>query len=165
MHNKRLYMDWQRMQLLHKSSDLIDIEAFGDPPERYILTYSCKGLIWLPGNPAPSISHQHRFELYLNTDYPRLPPVFHCLTSIFHPNILPPERNGGVCIGSWTPAETLDSLCIRLGEMIQYRNYSLTDALDLKAAKWATAHQDSFPLDTRDFWNHGKEADNEIILL
>jgi hypothetical protein len=68
--SKRLYADWHRMQLLNKNSDLIDIEAYGDPPEKYILTYWCKGLIWLPGYPAPSISSQHRFELYLNADYP-----------------------------------------------------------------------------------------------
>ena len=153
------------MQALQRCSKLIEIQADCDPPERYYVTYFCKGLIWLPGNPAPSISQQHRFEIYLHQDYPRLPPVIRCLTNIFHPNILPPERNGGVCIGGWTPAETLDELCVRLGEMIQFRNYSLDDALDLKAAQWVRAHQKSFPLDTRELWHQEAGTGHDIIIL
>ncbi len=151
MRMKRLYAEWQRMQLLNQNSDLITIEASGNPPEIYRVIYTCKGLIWMPENSAPSISHNHRFEIYLHKDYPRLPPVIKCLTNIFHPNILKPERSGGVCIGVWSPAEALDQLCIRLGHMIQYRNYSLSDILDNEAATWVIKHKNSMPIDNRDF--------------
>jgi ubiquitin-protein ligase len=70
-------------------------------------------------------------------------------TAIFHPNILSGNRNGGVCLGGWSPAETLADLCIRLAEMIQYKNYNTDDPLDLQAAAWAAQNRAHFPIDGR----------------
>lgn len=157
---KRLFAEWERMQMLNSNSKLITIESYGNPPEKYIITYHCKGLIWIEGNSGPSISHRHQIEMYLHKDFPRLPPQLKCLTNIFHPNILPSHKNGGVCIGNWSPAETLDQLCLRIGEMIQYRNYNINDALDIEAARWSAKHLNSFPLDNRDFLiRKGSEQD------
>jgi ubiquitin-protein ligase len=161
----RLYAEWQKMQLLDAQSTLIDIQSFGDPPERYLVTYHCKGLAWLDGHQEPSITNKHQLEIYLHQQFPHLPPRLTWLTEIFHPNILPPRKNSGVCIGAWTPAETLDRLCIRIGEMIEYRNFSVTDALDLDAARWASEHLHEFPIDDRDFLVRDGNNGQQILEL
>lgn len=142
-------MDKSKMELLNKNSDLLEIEFFGEIPEKYRVTYKCKGLVWIEGNSAPSSTTHHQMEIYLHQNYPRVPPRLTWLTQIFHPNILSADRNGGVCIGSWTPAESLDRLCVRIGEMIQYKNYNLSDPLDTVAAEWARKNTGKFPIDNR----------------
>ncbi len=89
-------------------------------------------------------------EIYLYKIYPRRPPQLKWLTNVFHPNIIPPHKNGGVCIGWWTTAETLDSLCVRIGEILQYKAYNLDDPLDEEAADWVKNHLDILPVDERD---------------
>lgn len=127
MRYRRLQADWAKMQQSSNESSLILAESAGDPPEYYVVTFRCKGLMWQKGCPEPSVTAYHQLAIYLHKDYPRLPPALKWLTPIFHPNILPPEKNGGVCIGKWTPAESLVDLCVRIGEMVQYKNYNLND--------------------------------------
>jgi ubiquitin-protein ligase len=146
---KRLLKDLQSLIALDENSDLIKVNYQGNPPERYRVIYFCKSLIWIEGNGAPSFSGRHELEIYLHKDYPRRPPALKWHTNIFHPNILPPQKNGGVCIGSWTAAETLDKLCLRIGEMLQYKSYNITDPLDEEAAKWVKQHLNILPVDNR----------------
>ena len=80
---------------------------------------------------------EHRFDAYLHLDYPRQAPLLLWRTPVFHPNILPPSRNGGVCIGTWSPSESLADLCRRIARMVSYNSFSVGDALDPEAASWA----------------------------
>jgi len=139
---------------LNSKSELIEIDFNGLPPERYKVTYLCNSLIWVNGNNKPSICGRHELEIYLHKDYPRRPPALKWMTNIFHPNILSPQKNGGVCIGSWTAAETLDNLCLRIGEMLQFKNYSLFDPLDVEAANWVGQNLHLLPIDTRNLINN-----------
>lgn len=148
---KRLESDFQKLCKLKDNSEFITFDNTGNPPEKYVITFSCKGLAKL--GIQPSITTTHKCEIYLHNEYPRKPPLITWLTNIFHPNILPPEKNGGVCIGdigSWTPAESLDRLCIRIGEMVQYKNYNLNNPLNIEAAEWAKSYIDKFPVDNRE---------------
>lgn len=145
--NRRLQADLHGLLDLSRRSPAITVRALNDVCDRFEVTYSCLGLEWLPEQTEPSIRAEHRLDIYLHLDYPRLPPRLLWLTPIFHPNILPPDRNGGVCIGHWSPAESLDQLVLRIGEMIQYRNFSTVDALDPLAAKWAEHNRAQLPLD------------------
>jgi ubiquitin-protein ligase len=144
--DRRLRADLQRVLELPRRTPFISVRPLNDVCDRYEVTYRCSGLVWLPGNSAPSITEEHRLEIYLHLDYPRLPPRLQWLTPIFHPNILSPEHNGGVCIGQWSPAETLEQLVERIGEMIQYRSFCTTDALDERAAEWAEQNRGILPL-------------------
>lgn len=144
---RRLQADFQRLLELSRRSPSIAVRPLNTVPDRYEVTFRCRGLVWPPGDPAPSITTVHRMEIYLHLDYPRLPPRLLWLTPIFHPNILPPDHNGGVCIGQWTPSETLDQLLLRISEMVQYRNYSAADALDTRAAQWAEQNRAMLPVD------------------
>lgn len=149
MNLRRLHADWMKVDQLISGNPLISVETQGMPPTLYRVTFWCRGLAWPKGAPAPCVTARHQAEIYLHNEYPRRPPRILWLTDIFHPNILPPERNGGVCIGAWTPAESLDQLIVRLGEMVQYKQYGLKDPLDPVAARWAAAHAQRFPVDDR----------------
>ncbi len=152
MRNQRLQKDFQALAELDKRSSLINIESICVYKEKYKVIYFCRSLVWVNGNENPSYSNRHELEIYLHKEYPRRPPALKWLTNIFHPNILPPHKNGGVCIGSWTAAEALDVLCVRIGEMLQYKEYNLTDPLDEDAAKWIMNNQVNLPVDDRSFY-------------
>jgi ubiquitin-protein ligase len=142
-----LRAEYDRVRALHDSGGLIQIEtAFGDPPDRYLIRYTCRGIAHVIGN-QPFYSNLHRMALVLTNTYPTEQPQMEWLTPIFHPNI---SANGeAVCIGKWYPAKTLDQLLIMIGEMIQYKNYASHDPLHLEASLWAMAHKQFFPVDAR----------------
>lgn len=141
--------DWHQIQQLTDGSQLIGVSGTGSPPEKYLVTYQCLGLVKTPAISEPSLSSFHQLEIYLHLNYPRVQPRLTWLTEIFHPNILSPSQNGGVCIGAWTPAESLTALIIRIGEMVQYKSYNSHDPLDPEAAAWTLQHADLLPIDQR----------------
>jgi len=150
---RRLSSDLNKInELVDKNDTLISFQCEGNPPDRYIFEVKCKGIVGLLGE-KPKVAKKHRFEVYLHVDYPRRPPHVKMLSPIFHPNMLSPENNGGVCLGSWAPAQSLDLFVTQIMDMIQYKNYSpsISSALDLTAAKWARNNQDIFPIDDKEF--------------
>jgi ubiquitin-protein ligase len=146
---RRLHADMAAMLELARGSDFITFTHQGNPPDRYVVTYTCRGLLWLPGESEPALAEHHQGEFYLHRDYPRRPPQIIWRAPIFHPNILSPAEGGGVCIGGWTPSETLADLVLRVGEMIQFRSYNPDDVLNPQAAAWAEAHASRLPVDDR----------------
>jgi hypothetical protein len=126
-------------------NELADKGAFAfraenDPPDVYDVMLNSPGLALDPQG-ALTLRSSHRFSAYLHLDYPRRPPVITWQTPVFHPNLLGPERNGGVCIGSWSAAESLADLCLRLRELVGYKAFNPNDALNLEAAAWTRAHE------------------------
>jgi len=146
---RRLHADMAAMRELVRGSDFITFADQGNPPDRYRVIYTCRGLAWDPLDEAPVIAEHHEGEFYLHRDYPRRPPQIIWRTPIFHPNILPPTEGGGVCIGGWTPSESLADLVLRVGEMIQFRSYNPEDVLNPQAAAWAETHAARLPVDDR----------------
>src|SRR5581483_7619556 len=120
--------------------DEFDFRCEGSPPERYEVMFSVAGLA-RSGTGQLVVRRLHRCALYLHLDYPRRPPVISWLTPVFHPNLLPPQRNGGVCIGQWSAAEGLGDLCLRLRDLVSYRALNAFDALDVEAGLWAREHE------------------------
>ncbi|MGI6294802.1 MAG: ubiquitin-conjugating enzyme E2 [Armatimonadota bacterium] len=159
---RRINSDFKSLIDLTKNNPLIDFEILSNDRDKFIVTYRCRGLQWLPERPRPNIIKLHKVEIYLHTEYPRLPPRLQWLTDIFHPNILPPAMNGGVCIGKWSPSESLGRLVVRIGRMVQYQNYSTTDALNLQAAAWAKENESSLPVDDQPLDNHPDPTDVTI---
>jgi ubiquitin-protein ligase len=144
---RRLASDHHLMQQLHDNSDLIHVKWSGRPPDKYVVTYSCYGLIWNTDTGLPAKSKHFQIEIQLHAEYPKKRPGLRMLTPIFHPNFI----NSGICTGYWTPATSLDNLCIQIGRMIQYRNYDLSDCLDNLARDWAAENAHLLPVDRRDF--------------
>lgn len=132
---RRLVADQAELSALAEERNW-ELTALGDPAESYRLTIKAPGVA-LDGDGSPTLIGEHRFSVYLHTDYPRLPPIVQWLTPIFHPNILPPDRHGAVCIGSWSPSESLADLVARLVDLATYRAFNLGDVLNPAAADWA----------------------------
>jgi ubiquitin-protein ligase len=156
----RLRNDHKRLLDLVNRSDLIHIlNAEGDPPEKYLIRFTCRGIKKLSGNGQPVYSERHEVNVYLHAEYPLKQPQLKWLTPIFHPNI---HSTGAVCIGAWWPAKTLDELLLTLAEMVQYKNLGPKDPMNSKAAAWALRHKSSFPVDDRPL--KGQSLVDQIVI-
>jgi ubiquitin-protein ligase len=160
---RRLKADAELMQALAARSDLIKYTTCGTksgmPPETYIVTFTCKGIVGVDGKGTPKMGEKHQVEIYLHNQYPQRWPGMKWLTPIWHPNIN--HLNGSVCIDAawWTASRSLDRLVIMLGEMIQYKNFHDDPTKppchwDVDAARWCRefrkSHPRFFPVDTRE---------------
>jgi len=157
---RRLRADYELMQELAARSDVISFEAKPArpnlPPETYIVTFQCKGIVDVDARGNPRFGDRHQVEIYLHNQYPQRWPGMKWLTPIWHPNIN--HLNGSVCIDAawWTASRSLDRLVIMLGEMIQYKNFHDDPTKppfpwDAEAARWSRdyrqTHADAFPVD------------------
>jgi ubiquitin-protein ligase len=143
----RLRNDYERVRDLVNRSEFVHIlSTEADPPERYLIRFTCKGVEKLRPNGEPVYREAHEVSLYLHAEYPLKQPQLKWLTPIFHPNI---HVTGAVCIGAWWPAKTLDEMLLTLGEMIQYKNFDPKDPMNSKAAAWALRQKNLFPIDSR----------------
>jgi len=144
---RRLQADYDRIRELQANSEFIRIvETDGNPPEKYLIEFTCRGVAGVDGRGQPVITEQHRVGIYLHATYPREMPGMKWLTPIFHPNI---GRNGAVCIDTWYASKSLDELVFMLGEMVQYKNFNPKSPLNPDAAAWADSHRSLFPIDKR----------------
>jgi len=135
--NRRLAADLEQMLEL-ANRGVVSFRTEGDPPDIYHVLISAPGL-GRDATGAIAVRGIHRFTVYLHLEYPRRPPVVTWATPIVHPNILPPERNGGVCIGAWSAGESLADLIRRIVDLVTYRSFNLADALDPAIAEWLSA--------------------------
>lgn len=155
----RLRNDFQRVRELVNRSELIRIMATeGDPPEKYLIRFTCRGVEALNG-PQPVYREIHEVRIYLHAEYPLKQPQLKWLTPIFHPNI---HSTGAVCIGAWWPAKTLDELLLTLGEMVQYKNLGPKDPMNSRAAAWSVRNKHLFPIDPRPLKGHSLE--DQIVI-
>lgn len=160
---RRLRADLLLMNELAAQSDMIEFTSIsakrGLPPERYIVTYKCRGIVGVDKNGKPKIGRNHQVEIYLHNQYPQRWPGMKWLTQIWHPNIN--HINKTVCIDAawWTASRSLDRLVLMIGEMVQYKNFHDDPTKppfpwDPEAARWSRTyrakHPDAFPVDRRE---------------
>jgi ubiquitin-protein ligase len=160
---RRLRADHERLTELAARSDLISFQAHSErpglPPERYVVTFKCKGIVGVDAGGRPKLGDRHQVEIYLHNQYPQRWPGMKWLTPIWHPNIN--HLNGTVCIDAawWTAGRALDRLVIMLGEMVQYKNFHDDPTQppfpwDAAAARWCreyrAKHPNVFPVDARE---------------
>src|SRR5690606_25718005 len=83
----RLRNDYKRVRELVERSELIHIlTTDGDPPERYHIRFTCRGVENINAD-KPVYRDVHEVSLYLHAEYPLKQPQMKWLTPIFHPNI------------------------------------------------------------------------------
>ncbi len=160
---RRLKADLVRMQELAAQSDYIEFKAISErrglPPEKYIVTYKCKGIIGVDRAGNPKFGNLHQVEIYLHNQYPQRWPGMKWLTPVWHPNIN--HLNGTVCVDAawWTASRSLDRLVLMIGEMVQYKNFHDDPTKppfpwDPEAARWSREyrrkHPRAFPVDKRE---------------
>ncbi len=99
MRLRRLQADYQKLQARCDSSPYLLIQSTkGNPPERYEIAFSVKGLSLDSKNQIVEAT-DHVAEIVLTSGYPRQAPQCRMLTPIFHPNI----DAASICIGIRSP--------------------------------------------------------------
>jgi len=137
---------------LARQSDLLNLrpnDRGGDPPDRYIAEFACKGLIRRPEGRI-GVATEFAVGIWFPSWYLRRANAFETLTwlgpgNVWHPNIAPPL----ICVGHLAPGTELVDLIYQCYEIISYFNWAPHDALNGEASQWARNHQERFPVDTR----------------
>jgi ubiquitin-protein ligase len=146
--DNRLNADYQKVRKAVEESGgtLKLVRATGNPPTRYVIEYHCPGLARDDSGQIIT-RHTHQVEIALGANYP-LPgnsPRSRLLTPAFNPHIF---TNQDICLGDWSPTETLDVLVLRLGALLQWdpRVIKPTSPANGEAMNWYRAHKSQFPL-------------------
>jgi len=142
---QRLELERQRLLLINSESEFVRVEGIdvvpGEPPERYKVSFFCRGIAAIDASQAPVFSETHEVEIYCHSDFPAEVPWLHWNSPIWHPNIEHAEPKN-VCVNkaAWRAGMGLDDLCRQMFDMVQYKNYHATHSppypLDPLAAKW-----------------------------
>lgn len=149
---ERLLADQAKLQNLAAGSGILQLESFGEPADRYLLTFRGKGLardVVKPGD--VTLVEHHQVELRLPYAYPASPPDIRWLTPILHPNI---SFSGFVNLNEmglpWLPSVGLDVICERLWDMARGSYLNLDRSTNYSAKNW---YEDeckfSLPVDPR----------------
>lgn len=143
---RRLMSDAHLMRTEFAGHEHIFVDgAGGDPPEQYRITYRVPGVTLGTGE-RPLVVEHHRVVVQLPAGYPRQKPYCTVETQVFHPNF---GANVGdeICIGDyWTPAQSLADIVVKIGEMLQYREYNVKSPLNAVAGRWAAENEGIFPV-------------------
>ncbi len=148
---RRLRTDHASLERLRADSTILDFEAEGNPPERYLLRFRGRGAFRPEAGAPVRLLEMHEVSIRLGANYPRMMPELQWRSPIFHPNV---SGSGVVCLGGygthWVPSVNLDELCEMLWDMLRYANYDVNSPYNREAAAWARQQtQFAFPLDRR----------------
>lgn len=142
----RLKSDFQELDSLCERSEVISYEVIskdGSNPDAYRITYNLKSIIGVGPNRKPIYGHTHVAEIRFPAMYPKSQPVCKMISDVWHPNIrYSGKTKGHICINeqSLGPWHNLEMLVIRIGRILQYKNYHTKNVApwpeDPTAAKW-----------------------------
>lgn len=142
----RLSIEYTKLINLAERSAFIGIQPMevqpGWPPEKYVITYTCKGIAGIDDTKHPISSEFHQVSMYLGLDYPRKEPYLKWLTPIWHPNIdhLEPHHVCTNNVQNWFATKSLSDLVLVMGEMVQFKRYhaawSSPFPIDRVSAEW-----------------------------
>jgi len=160
---RRLENDLRQVQQLPRlTANRVQFSSEGEPPTRYVVTYRVKGLV---GRSVEDIREQTRFdvEFQLTDEYPKTAPVVTARQRVWHPNFW---RNQKVCIDAehFAASQSLSELVVRVGEMIQYQVYNLSDPANRDAAEWVLGNEHRFPID-KETLQCGAPPDHDDIVI
>lgn len=158
---RRLMSDYEKIMTEFSGHKYVIIkEASGNPPENYRIEYKVKGLQWDAKKSAPFIVDSHLIDIYLPSEYPRTKPRCTLVTPIFHPNISSNHSPDWICIGDyWAPASNLMEIIVKIGEMIQLRDYNVKSPLNSYAAQWVKNNEKHLPVGNVDMYQPEAEID------
>ncbi len=166
--SRRLAADAEAMKALREQSSILDYQAHGDPPERYLVTFRGRGLVRRSEVDPVETADVHRVEIRLGIDYPRSRPDLQWLTGIYHPNI---SGVGAVCLGgystNWAPSLGLAELVEMLWDMARMANFDPKSAYNYSAGRWSeTQTVFDLPVDKRSLRDRvGRTVGANVIKL
>jgi ubiquitin-protein ligase len=138
----------EHISLAELESDVIDIEILQTRgewrvPEAYRITYKVNSITGLDADRQPIYGDTHIADIIFPLNYPIEPPQLKMQTKAWHPNIKSEGKfEGRICgnIKDFGRGYDLYQLVMRIGEILQYKNYHATNVApypeDIKAAAW-----------------------------
>ena len=133
----RLASEFERIKELTNRSSKINFKILHEErssslPDKYEITYKLKSITGINEDKSPKYGEEHKMQITLPPGWPAAgsPPDYYILTDIWHPNIKSTDPyKGHVCINSKAIAthEGLDDLVVRIGELLQWKNYLAED--------------------------------------
>jgi hypothetical protein len=164
---------------------MIEIEPLevvkGFPPEKYLITYRCKGIIGVKEEERPVFGNEHKIEMHLRQNFLEIGPALSARTSFWHPNIDHKEPYH-ICVdlpNFVEPTTPIYLVVLRVGELIQYKKYHAEMVQpypqDQDAAKWVLEYAEprailgkDNPIDNRnllseiiDVWSNDSQEKDE----
>lgn len=95
-------------------------------PIVYHVHFQLRSITGINDDQSPIYHNEHTLELSITTRYPMEPCSAFMLTDIWHPNVKSKGKfKGRVCVNSkgLGMAYSLDQVVLRIGEILQYKNY------------------------------------------
>ena len=158
---------------LQYNSDVIDFTVLSTVshlkiPSTYLITYTLKSIVGTEEGGEPRYSDTHELEITLPTRYPLEPARIFMRTDTWHPNIQSKGRfKGKICgnVDGFGVDYTLKQLVLRVGEMLQFKNY-LADFRppypeDPEAARWIKDYAEPNGVVNR---AEGKFVDDQLLM-
>ena len=139
-------------------------------PTKYRITYRLKSIIGINKDQSPVFGQEHTAEITLPPGYPGAsdPPLCVMTSDVWHPNIRAHEPfKGRICVNSKaiSAAHGIDDLVLRIGEILQYKNYLAEDRPpypeDVIVAKWVREYAEPQGLVS---WQDDKVIDDSSLL-
>ncbi|MEX2175065.1 MAG: ubiquitin-conjugating enzyme E2 [Pirellulaceae bacterium] len=162
----RLQTDLAALQSLDAASTVFSLETTGDPPDRYTITFSGKGL----GRDASSQSdvalvELHRIDLRMPYAYPQSPPDIRWITPIMHPNV---SFSGFVNLADigivWTRELPIELVVERLWDVARGEFLNHDKATNYAAKNWYEKEcQFELPVDRRSLRDASASAASNIV--
>ena len=152
-----LTRQYEEALALEANSDLVKLVPLGGPPaDRYVVHFSCRGLVRRPGGEVET-TDQFALGIWLSTEYLRFANPFEVVTwfspdNVFHPNIgRAPNGHVYLCPGHLTPGTPLLDIVQQCFEVITFQKVNLNEdnAMSPEACAWARQNQHRFPIDPR----------------
>ena len=150
--DRRLQADYEKvLKLVAESGETLKLlRTTGSPPTWYEIEYHCPGLV-KDAEGQISIHNFHRVVIVLMANYPFEKPNARVTTPVFNPHVYPHDA---ICLGVvWNAAETLDTLVLRIGALLQLdpRVLNANSPANSEANQWVKQHPDRIPLGTISF--------------
>lgn len=145
--HRRLLADYEAIQqYVNRHSNLQLVEVEGDPPELYRISYLLNSLARVDGEIVPV--DRQVVEISLSRNYPRVPPKCRILTPIFHPNVKGDTLHVDL---RWNEHGSLLSVVTCVGQLLQFRELSETNAVNTEAVDWLKSNPQGIPTDSVSF--------------
>ena len=164
--HERLIAELESLRALKKMSTIIDFEATGEAPDRYMIVFRGNGIARETAVDAEIKTVElHKVEVRLPYSYPERSPDIRWTTPILHPNV---SFSGFINVKDiglpWEKDLGLDVLCERLWDVARLAYVNPDNAANLSAKNWFEDEcQIQLPVDPRPLRDKHAPAGSNVI--
>ncbi|MCI0360661.1 MAG: hypothetical protein L0211_19465 [Planctomycetaceae bacterium] len=162
----RLHADHDSLAALDQASTIFSMEVTGQPPDRYTITFTGKGL----GRDASNQSEVapvelHQIDLRMPYAYPQCPPDIRWITPIMHPNV---SFSGFVNLADigivWTRETPIELVVERLWDVARGEFVNADKATNYSAKNWFDKQVEfDLPVDRRGLRDRGPGGGSNVV--